>query len=84
MTIAQRMLRALLGAQTIQQSAQAAAHVAGQLLMEQQDMTQASLDGSLDDMKAAVWDEGMEAGQRAIILKEYTPDNPYRKNGTDQ
>ena len=31
-------------------------------------------------IKAEAWDEGMDAGQRAIILKEYTPDNPYRED----
>lgn len=80
MTITQRMYRALLGAQTTQQSAQAAAHVAGQLLIEQQGMTQATLDGSLDDMKAAVWDEAVDAAAAQGTIQ--TPDNPYRKNGT--
>lgn len=78
-SITQRMYRALLGAQTTQQSAQAAAHVAGQLLIEQQGMTQATLDGSLDDMKAAVWDEAIDAA-----AAQGTPTNPYRKIGTNQ
>ena len=29
-------------------------------------------------MQADAWDEGMEAGQRAVILKQYTQNNPYR------
>lgn len=79
MTITQRMYRALLGARTTQQSAQAAAHVAGQLLIEQQGMTQATLEGSLDDMKAAVWDEAIDAAAEQGTIQ--APDNPYRKSG---
>lgn len=26
---------------------------------------------------AKAWDEGLDDGQRAVILKTYTPDNPY-------
>lgn len=32
-----------------------------------------------DRMLAQAWDEGMEAGQKADILKTFTPNNPYRK-----
>ena len=35
-------------------------------------------------IKAEAWDEGMDAGQRAIILTEYTPDNPYREEAGNE
>lgn len=39
----------------------------------------AEFDRFIARIQAEAWDEGMDAGQRAVILKEYTPDNPYRE-----
>lgn len=66
-TIKHRMYRALLGTRTTDQAATAAARVAGQLLMEQRDMTQATIDGSLDDMKALLSDEAVERAARTLF-----------------
>lgn len=52
--------------------------------MAAQENMQASIGAAFREAKAEAWDEGMEAGQRAIILKEYTPDNPYRKDESDE
>lgn len=45
---------------------------------EWRDMADAVL-AVLDDVRAEAWDEGMEAGQKAVILKAFTPNNPYRE-----
>ena len=44
---------------------------------------QASIGGAFRKAQAIAWGEGMDAGQRAITLKEYTPDNPYREGGDE-
>ena len=40
---------------------------------------QASIGDAVRKAQAIAWDEGLDAGQRSVILKEYTPDNPYRQ-----